>query len=145
MLFSSVTFLQYIGRYPPLVAINKITQPITSKLFINILEDLKTYYDEYFEKNMDTFNYYSELMLYSVNVEDYLDHLIVQELGSEELEKKFRDINYEIDNMLVNKKTYDEAYIVNLDARIEELKLVNDGYKPVYNIFRMIVETLELE
>ena len=111
----------------------------------NVLADLKTYYEDYFDKNMDLFNYYSELMLYSVNIEDYLDHLIVQELGNEELEKKLRDINYEIDNMLVNKKPYDEAYVVNLDARIEELKLANDGYKPVYNVFRMIAETLELE
>lgn len=31
----------------------------------NVLGDLKTYYLDYFGKNIEVFNYYSELMLYS--------------------------------------------------------------------------------
>lgn len=46
----------------------------------NVLGDLKTYYLDYFDKNIEVFNYYSELMLYSIYIEDYKSHLNVQDL-----------------------------------------------------------------
>lgn len=36
----------------------------------NVLGDLKTYYLDYFDKNIEVFNYYSELMLYSIYIEE---------------------------------------------------------------------------
>lgn len=53
----------------------------------NVLGDLKTYYLDYFDKNIEVFNYYSELMLYSIYIEDYKSHLNVQDLINDDIEK----------------------------------------------------------
>lgn len=111
----------------------------------NVLGDLKTYYEEYFSKNMDLFNYYSELMLYSVYIEDYKDHLSVNDLLNEDLEKTLNELIYKIDGILVNKKPYDGLVVANIEGEFDDVKLINDDYKPVFNVFRMIAEELNIE
>ncbi len=111
----------------------------------NVLGDLKTYYVEYFDKNIDVFNYYCELMLYSIYIEDYKDHLTVQELINDDLENALNDLVFKIDGILVNKKPYDQKDIINLESQISELKVAEDDYKPVYNVFHLIVEELNLD
>lgn len=76
----------------------------------NVLGDLKTYYLDYFDKNIEVFNYYSELMLYSIYIEDYKSHLNVQDLINDDIEKNLTDLIYKIDGILVNKKPYDKKY-----------------------------------
>ena len=111
----------------------------------NVLSDLKTYYNDYFDCNMDVFNYYSELMLYSIYIDDYKDHLIVQDLINDDIEKELNDLLYKIDGMLVNRKNYNEDDIKEIESKIADIKPQNDQYQPVYNVFRMIVEELGLE
>ena len=111
----------------------------------NILGDLKTYYEEYFEKNMEVFNYYSELMLYSIYIEDYKDHLNVEELITDDIEKILNDLIYMIDGVLVNKKPYDGLLVANIEGTVDDIKVGRENFQPVYNVFRMIAETLELE
>ena len=111
----------------------------------NVLGDLKTYSLEYFDKNMEVFNYYSELMLYSIYIEDYKSHLNVKDLINDDIEKSLTDLIYKIDGILVNKKPYNQSFISDIEAKIDENKPQNDNYKPVYNVFRLIVEELNLE
>ena len=111
----------------------------------NVLGDLKTYYLDYFDKNIEVFNYYSELMLYSIYIEDYKSHLNVQDLINDDIEKNLTDLIYKIDGILVNKKPYDKNTITDIEAKVSENKPQNDNYKPVYNVFRLIVEELDLE
>ncbi len=111
----------------------------------NVLGDLKTYYVEYFDQNMDTFNYYSELMLYSIYIEDFKEHLRVQELINDDSQKVLNDLMYKIDGILANKKPYSEVDINEIEATIDDLKIDGDSYKPVYNVFRLITEELEIE
>ncbi|MFR7881801.1 MAG: hypothetical protein ACLU5J_10205 [Christensenellales bacterium] len=111
----------------------------------NVLGDLKTYYLDYFDKNIEVFNYYSGLMLYSIYIEDYKSHLNVQDLINDDIEKNLTDLIYKIDGILVNKKPYDKNTITDIEAKVSENKPQNDNYKPVYNVFRLIVEELDLE
>lgn len=111
----------------------------------NILGDLKTYFEEYFSKNMELFNYYSELMLYSIYIEDYKDHLNVEELLNDDIEKTLNDLIYKIDGILVNKKPYDGLLIANIEGTVDDVKIGRDNFQPVYNVFRMIAEELNLE
>lgn len=111
----------------------------------NVLGDLKTYYEEYFEKNMAVFNYYSELMLYSIYVEDYKDHLNVEELINDDIEKQLNDLIYTIDGILVNKKPYDGLLIANIEGTIDDINIGRNNFQPVYNVFRMIAEELNLD
>ena len=94
---------------------------------------------------MEVFNYYSELMLYSIYIEDYKSHLNVQDLINDDIEKSLTDLIYKIDGILVNKKPYNQSFISDIEAKIDENKPQNDNYKPVYNVFRLIVEELNLE
>ena len=83
----------------------------------NVLGDLKTYYLDYFDKNIEVFNYYSELMLYSIYIEDYKSHLNVQDLINDDIEKNLTDLIYKIDGILVNKKPYDKNTITDIEAK----------------------------
>lgn len=111
----------------------------------NTLEDLKTYYYDYFEKDIDKFNYYSELMLYSVYIEDYKGYLEVNDLLNDDVEKALNELIYQIDSILVNKKPYDKSFVLSLDSVINTVLPMDADYKPVYNVFRMIVEELGIE
>ena len=88
----------------------------------NVLGDLKTYYLDYFDKNIEVFNYYSELMLYSIYIEDYKSHLNVQDLINDDIEKNLTDLIYKIDGILVNKKPYDKSTITDIEAKVSENK-----------------------
>ncbi len=111
----------------------------------NVLGDLKTYFEDYYNKDIDAFNYYAELMLYSVYIDDYKGHLEVRDLLNNDIEKELNDLSSKIDNILINKKQYDESLVLLIDAKIGQLQLKDDDYKTVYNVFQMIAETLELE
>lgn len=91
----------------------------------NVLGDLKTYYLDYFDKNIEVFNYYSELMLYSIYIEDYKSHLNVQDLINDDIEKNLTDLIYKIDGILVNKKPYDKSTITDIEAKVSENKPQN--------------------
>ncbi len=111
----------------------------------NTLEDLKTYYYEYFEKDIDKFNYYSELMLYSVYIEDYKGYLEVNDKLNDDVEKALNELIYQIDSILVNKKPYDKSFVISLDSVIDTIHPYDPDYKTVYNVFRLIVEELGIE
>ena len=82
---------------------------------------------------------------YSIYIEDYKSHLNVQDLINDDIEKNLTDLIYKIDGILVNKKPYDKSTITDIEAKVSENKPQNDNYKPVYNVFRLIVEELDLE
>ena len=82
---------------------------------------------------------------YSIYIEDYKSHLNVQDLINDDIEKNLTDLIYKIDGILVNKKPYDKNTITDIEAKVSENKPQNDNYKPVYNVFRLIVEELDLE
>ena len=111
----------------------------------NVLSQLNVYYNNYFDKNMEVFNYYSELMLYFVYIEDYLEYLKSEEILTDDVEKLLNGMLDKIDNIIVNKKPFDKVFTSSLDATMDELKVVTPDYKPVYNVFRLIVEELQIE
>ena len=111
----------------------------------NTLGDLKTYYEDYYNKDINLFNSYAELMLYSVYIDDYKGHLEVRDLLNDEIKSDLDGLNEEIDDILVNKKEFDESLVIAIDARIGAIQLKDDDYKTVYNVFQMIAETLNLE
>lgn len=111
----------------------------------NVLAQLNAYYNNYFDKNMEVFNYYSELMLYYVYIEDYLEYLKSEELLTQDEQALLDNMLNDIDSIIVNKKPYDKVFVANLEANMDSLKLGTPDYKPVYNVFRLIVEELQIE
>ena len=60
-------------------------------------------------------------------------------------EKALNELIYQIDAILVNKKEYNESFVVSIDSVINTVLPMDKDYKTVYNVFRMIAEELELE
>ena len=72
--------------------------------------------DDYFEKDAEKFNYYAELMLYSVYIEDYKGFLEVNDLLNEDLDDKLftdRGVLSEISNAK-NEMLTPAAYLATL-------------------------------
>ena len=84
-------------------------------------------------------------MLYFVYIEDYLEYLKSEEILTDDVEKLLNGMLDKIDNIIVNKKPFDKVFTSSLDATMDELKVVTPDYKPVYNVFRLIVEELQIE
>lgn len=110
----------------------------------SVLFNLNAYYEKYFDKNIDVFNYYSELMLYFVYTEDLMAYLEVEEILTDDTREILDNILDTIDDILINKKTYSNIDTSKYDQIIDNIRSLNEEYNPVYNVFRLIVEELQL-
>ncbi len=110
----------------------------------NVLSDLNIMYQDYFSGNMELFNYYAPLIVYSIYLEDYRCHLQAEELLTEEREEFIKNIEEEVDNVLANKAPFDMMMIDAWEERILNIAPKGDKFEPVYIIYSMIVEELRL-
>ena len=70
----------------------------------NVLADMKTYYEDAFDKNKDVFEQYSELLLYSILIEDFKSYMYSEELMNDEYEEKLNQLLNKLDSIFTNKK-----------------------------------------
>lgn len=110
----------------------------------NIMGDLKIMYEEYFNKNIELFNYYGPLIVYSMYVEDYRCHLESQELLDDEKSQVIDELETAVDNILANSKPFTLEMIDEYDAKLINIMPKNDHFQPVYIVYSMIVEELNL-
>lgn len=110
----------------------------------NILTDFKTYYEDYFDKNMETFNYYSMLMIENVFLDDFKSNLEVDEYLTDERREAIEAMLFKVDGILANRKPLKENEIEEIEKLIEELTPVEFTFQPVYVVFSMIAEELQL-
>lgn len=110
----------------------------------NVLSDVSIMYQEYFSSNIDLFNYYAPLIVYSIYLEDYRCHLQAEELLTEEREEFIKNIEEQVDQVLANKSPYDMEMIDSWEEEISKIAPTGDKFEPVYIIYSMIVEELNL-
>lgn len=110
----------------------------------NVLNDLNIMYEEYFDSNIDIFNYYAPLIIYSIYLEDYRCHLEAEELLTEEREEFIKNIESQVDSLLANKVPYNMEKIDEWEEEILTIAPAKDKFEPVYIIYSMIVEELHL-
>lgn len=110
----------------------------------NILSDFKTYYEEYFDKNIETFNSYAPVLIDAIVLEDFRSFLEVSDEMNEEISKEIEAKLYQIDGILANKKKYDEELLESIETIIEERMPKTVEFKPVYTVCAMISEELSL-
>lgn len=110
----------------------------------NVLADMKTYYEDAFEKNKELFEKYSELLLYSIYIEDFKSYMYSEELMNDEYEERINQLLNKIDNIFVNKKPIPSDLIGQIDATLNDMGLHNSNYRPAYSVFQMIAEELNL-
>ncbi|MCM1514384.1 MAG: hypothetical protein NC090_05285 [Anaeroplasma bactoclasticum] len=110
----------------------------------NVLADMKTYYEDCFDKNKETFEHYSELLLYSICIEDYKSFLSSEELLTAETEKELNRLLEQLDGIFTHQKEVASEYTLSLDAALEDLGMHQHEYQPAYAVFQLIAEELEL-
>lgn len=110
----------------------------------NVLSDLNIMYQEYFNSNIELFNYYAPLIVYSIYLEDYRCHLQAEELLDEERETFIKGIEEEVDLVLVNKQPFGMEMIDAWEEKVLKIAPKGDKFEPVYIIYSMIVEELRL-
>lgn len=111
----------------------------------NVLSDMKTYYEDAFDKNPKTFEKYSELLLYSIYVEDFKSFLESEELMNEDILQDLNDILMKLDGIFTHQKEYDENLPLEINAKLTELGLEKFKFRPAYSVFQLICEELNLE
>ena len=110
---------------------------------VNALNDLESYYKDYLDSDIILFNQYSELLIYSLLIDDYKSYL----LSNDELDGKRKEVIEEmlseIDNIVANKKSFDESLIKKYTDTLEAIGY-DEEFKPSYIVFAMIQEELEI-
>lgn len=112
--------------------------------FSGVMQDLSVYYKDYFNFNMDVMNGYSNLIVAEIMLEDIASFLDVEEYLTDERKQTFNDLEQEIDDILVNRKPYDREFVNDIQQKIEELLPLNVNYRPVYDVFSLIAEELNV-
>lgn len=109
-----------------------------------VIDDLTIYYNDYFKKDIIKFNQYAILMFFSVYAEDLKGFLIGEEIYEGETKKDLEAILTEIDSAIANEKVITDDLTKKIESIIEESTPSNGKFKPVYEVFNLIGEELDL-
>ena len=108
----------------------------------NSLIDIKTYYLDYFKKDIILLNKYSTLIVYSILLDDLKGYLLSEERLTDERKKIIDNASKQIDDVLINLKDIDDNIITIIEEAFETSLPKKHSYKPVYSVFQMIAEEL---
>ena len=108
----------------------------------NSLIDIKTYYLDYFKKDIILLNKYSTLIVYSILLDDLKGYLLSEERLTDERKKIIDSASKQIDDVLINLKDIDDNIITIIEEAFETSLPKKHNYKPVYSVFQMIAEEL---
>jgi hypothetical protein len=108
----------------------------------NSLVDIKTYYVDYFKKDIILLNRYSTLIVYSILLDDLKGYLLSEERLTEERKATINNASILIDDVMINLKEIDGDVIVTIEEAFETSLPKKHNYKPVYSVFQMIAEEL---
>lgn len=111
---------------------------------INVFSDLKLYYEDYFKHNLERLNYYAYLIVYTINLDDYLGYLRDEELLKDDLKQVIDDIQNQIDQIMVKNENFDVQLLDQFDGRITENIGPNDNFNPITSIFSRMREILDI-
>jgi hypothetical protein len=110
----------------------------------NVLSEIKMMYEDYFKSDIKLMDIYSSLIIYFFYVEDLKCHLDAIESLTDSKKKIIDDIQLEIETILQNKKPIDETLTEKYEVKISKITSAKDNFHPIYTIFSMIREELNL-
>ena len=92
----------------------------------------------------DKINYYAPLIIYSIYLEDYRCHLETEDLLTDNIKTKIDEIQEEIDNIMNKSLPFEMTLIDKYEDEV--LSMISDKthFQPVYVVFAMICEELDL-
>lgn len=110
----------------------------------NSLNEIKTYYEDYFDKDINMLNKYAHLIVYSILIDDIKGYLDGEEYLTPERKKTLDDDAYLIDKVMINKEEVTSDIKQRIECDISSVLPKVNTYRPVYSVFELIAEELEL-
>lgn len=111
----------------------------------NVLADMKTYYEDAFDKNPHIFETYSELLLYSIYIEDFKSFLESEDIMNDDILETINTMLDQLDSIFTHQKKFDKKLPIDLNAKLTELGIEKYKFRPAYSVFQMICEELNLD
>lgn len=109
-----------------------------------VLSDIKIYYEECLDKNIELLNKYASVIISIVMLNDFVDYLDVEELLNDDIKKDIEEMTYKLDGIVSNQKSFDESILVDAEYMIDNYLPSGLEFRPVYMVFALIKEELEL-
>ena len=110
----------------------------------NIIFDVNTYYKDYCNSDINILNRYGTLITYSKYLEDFKYYLEDEEILTEDRKQVIDNVLNKIDNIIINHKQVTQNIVSNFENEIEQIIPYNERFKPVYSVFLMICEELNI-
>lgn len=110
----------------------------------NTLTDIKMYYEEYFNKDIDQLNRFSTLIIDLILLDDFKSFLDVNERLDEDTSKEIDELMNKLDVYLDNKNQIYINLIEDVEIFIDNKTPSTLNFQPVYIVFAMIAEELSI-
>ena len=92
-----------------------------------------------------TFETYSELLLYSIYIEDFKSFLESEDLMNDDMLQTINEMLNQLDSIFTHTKKFNPNLPMDLNAQLNALGTEKFKFKPAYSVFQMICEELDLE
>lgn len=134
-------------RYDKKIKIDEDTEEIFTLGFgylSNVITDIKTYYEECFDKNIDNLNKCSNLIINLVILDDFKSFLDVSERLTKEISCEIDQLMERLDRMIANQRSSSVDISEEIYIYIDNHTPSDLTFHPVYTVFAMIAEEISI-
>mgnify|MGYP003304434027 CR=1 FL=1 len=110
----------------------------------SVITDIEMMYNEYFHKNIEMLNAYSNLIIYFFFVEDLKCHFDANEVLTESKKKTIDSIQKEIEEIFAKNLPISDEITEKFEVKIDKMFTKSDNFHPIYSIFAMVREELNI-
>ena len=108
------------------------------------LEEVKIYYNKYFNKNYEELKKYESIINYGLYLDDLKDTLIEEELINDHIEEAIKEVAEQIELILSEKLNFDDETFDRFNAIISSEIRFKRRIMTMTEVFSRIVEELDI-
>lgn len=110
----------------------------------NVLTELKSYYEDCFDKDIQKLNKYAPLIIDIIMLEDFKSFLDVNDYINDETKKEIDDMMAKLDRIVANGKQITLELQEDVDLYINDHTPAGETFTPVYTVYAMIAEEISM-
>jgi len=139
----TIKVLSYISNQEKASEDLEVFYDIGFSYIYNKVNEIKYYLENYFQNNLEKFLKYERLINYSLYLDDLKDTLIEKKVYTDNVKEAFMDVSQKIEDILKNKKHFDDDDFKQYDIIIESV-IPPQQYITIPEIFQRAAEELQL-
>lgn len=110
----------------------------------NVISDIKTYYEEAFDKDINILNKYSSVLVSLIILDDFKSYLDVVERLDDDTKNEIDELINKLSSMMENRRQVNQELLEDVEILLSEKNSELLDFRPVYIVYAMIAEELEL-